>query len=184
MRRFPPSIAQSLASLAAAGLFAIGCFSPGVVAQRACHGRVVAAGSGAPLAGAEVFEVRSLSRWIHLDSADVAARWTTSDAAGRFAFACELATAMPRAFVSATGPHYEVFHPDTGFGAPVVEREDGALRLVVAPAAGASREDALRCPAGALPEHCRRRCIVSLGPRPECAALRRDLASARPGGAS
>ena len=161
---------RAAAALAALALGAGAC-STGVVVQRPCAGRVVDARSGEALAGAEVFELRSLSRWIQLDAQDVAARWTTADAAGRFAFACELALTAPRLFVRATGPHYEVFHPRVGLAVPAAEPSAEGLRLAVAPGPPPSREDALRCPPGALPGHCRRRCELVLGAGP-CAGQR------------
>ncbi len=124
-----PRLRRSLlAALALAPL--AGCVpGPGPFVLDAVEGRVVDRDSGAPIAGAEVIEW-----WRGAGSGGPAphqhARWTTTDADGRFALPREMSPS-PRMWVLRTyGPTYSFYHPRYGLehGGERPERGDLVLR--------------------------------------------------------
>lgn len=79
-------------------------------------GRLVDKKTGAPVAGAEVFVMRSAQSRLPMNSGyRFAYRWTTTDADGRFHFAAAWQR-RPSPLVAELGrtPGLEMFHPDYG----------------------------------------------------------------------
>jgi hypothetical protein len=98
-----------------ASLALLSCVSGGArCALPAAQGRVVDRETQAPIAGALVVE-----EWRGGGPSDAPrvlhARFATTDAAGRFAFAAERAPSLGFALRGARGPHHAFVHADYGF---------------------------------------------------------------------
>ncbi len=106
-----PGLAISWAAL----LAALACVpGPGAFALDAVRGRVVDRDTGEPIRGAEVIE------WYHGAGSMGGpqpvyhARWTRSDAEGRFALERAFATSPRMWLLETYGPSYSFFHPSYG----------------------------------------------------------------------
>jgi hypothetical protein len=99
----------------AASLALSGCVpGPGVLVMRAAEGRVLDRESGAPIAGATVIEWWRGAGRGGGPQPTYHARFTRTDADGRFGFPRAIAKS-PRMWLLRTyGPSYGFFHPDYG----------------------------------------------------------------------
>jgi len=97
------------------GLLVAGCLpSPGPFRLEAVDGRVVDLDSGAPVSGAEIVESYRGATLPGASQPVYHARWTTSDADGRFHFAAAMSPS-PRMWALETyDPVYVFFHPRYG----------------------------------------------------------------------
>ena len=124
----PPPAGCLLLGFLLLGLLLVGCLpSPGPFALAAAEGRVLDRDDGTPIEDAFVLQAYHGAGVSDGTRPEYHARWTRSDAAGRFSFARRVAPS-PRMWLLRTyGPSYLFHHPDYGLVRGPRDAPGGAL---------------------------------------------------------
>lgn len=78
------------------------------------QGRLVDRETQEPIVGAHVAQVYRSGTWLGSEPRVVEARWTETDAEGRFVFVADVATGSSSLAGETYGPRYDFFHPEYG----------------------------------------------------------------------
>ena len=96
----------------------VGCIGiPRLLRMHEIHGRVVDAGTGVAVAGAEVFVTYHIESGTEWGGGPAVSRWTTTNAEGRFDFDEEsdwVSVPWPGSWLASESPGFSIYHRDYG----------------------------------------------------------------------